>query len=207
MVGASGTEGGAWISSLQICLLLGGGAVAGPLYDYGYLRALCGGGWFPVVLGMALLSVCTEFWQLILAYGITIGLGGACLLVPSLAFLSRPFHTRTTFAAGLIVSGGALGKYTALSLTMKPDMSTGALLYPFILNRLAESVSFGWALRALSLVVAITLAVPAGLLREPHRTSVELQFFSRSAWAVFFCLGGLLGYFLCYLACAWRSSQ
>lgn len=63
------------------------GALSGPLYDQGYLRHLLFVGSFLVVFGNMMLSLCHEFWQVILAQGFTIGIGAGCLFVPAVAIL------------------------------------------------------------------------------------------------------------------------
>ncbi|KAK7953546.1 MFS general substrate transporter [Apiospora saccharicola] len=69
----------AWIGSIQAFLLLFVGALTGPLYDYGYFRHLLAVGSFLMVFGMMMVSLCTQYWQLIIAQGIVVGIGGGCL--------------------------------------------------------------------------------------------------------------------------------
>ncbi|KAK8106852.1 uncharacterized protein PG998_008865 [Apiospora kogelbergensis] len=73
----------AWIGSIQAFLLLLVGALTGPLYDYGYFRHLVVAGSFLMVFGMMMVSLCTQYWQLVLAQGILVGLGGAVCIAGS----------------------------------------------------------------------------------------------------------------------------
>lgn len=100
----------AWIGSIQAFLLLFVGALTGPLYDYGYFRHLLASGAILMVLGMMMLSLCTEYWQIILAQGVVVGLGGGCLFVPSVAILPTYFTTRMAFSIGVAGSGSGIGK-------------------------------------------------------------------------------------------------
>ncbi len=68
-----------WIGSVQSVMLLVFGAVAGPIYDRGYLRSLLIVGSFLVVFGHMMLSLTHSFWEAVLAQGFVIGIGGACL--------------------------------------------------------------------------------------------------------------------------------
>lgn len=100
----------AWIGSIQAFLLLFVGALTGPLYDYGYFRHLIAVGTFLMVFGMMMVSLCTQYWQFVLAQGILVGLGGGCLFVPSVAILPTYFSTRVSFTIGIAGSGSGLGK-------------------------------------------------------------------------------------------------
>ncbi|AEO58646.1 hypothetical protein MYCTH_2065257, partial [Thermothelomyces thermophilus ATCC 42464] len=55
-----------WIGSIQSFLLQLTGIIVGPLYDRGYLRSLLCTGSLLVVLGLMMLSLCTEHWQALL---------------------------------------------------------------------------------------------------------------------------------------------
>jgi hypothetical protein len=61
------------------------GLLSGPLYDMGYVRTLLAGGSFLIVLGQMMLSLCTTFWQALLAQGLCIGIGAGALFVPAVA--------------------------------------------------------------------------------------------------------------------------
>lgn len=90
-----------------------GSVIAGPLYDSGYLRTLVITGSALVVFGMMMTSLCAEFWQLILAQGLIIGLGNGCLFVPSIALLPTYFKSRRAFAMGIAASGSSIGEQEA----------------------------------------------------------------------------------------------
>jgi MFS family permease len=100
----------AWIGSIQAFLMLFAGTLVGPLYDNGHFRLLLAVGTFLIVFAMMMVSLCTEYWQFILAQGIVVGLGGGCLYVPSIAILPSYFSTRMAFAMGVAGSGSGIGK-------------------------------------------------------------------------------------------------
>ncbi|KAL8835216.1 MAG: hypothetical protein Q9170_003412 [Blastenia crenularia] len=64
----------AWIGSLQAFLMISLGIVVGPLFDYGYLRTIVISGSGLVVTGMLMTGLCEQYWQLMLAQGVTVGL-------------------------------------------------------------------------------------------------------------------------------------
>lgn len=64
-----------------------------------------------MVFGMFMTSLCKEYWQFVLAQGITVGLGGGCLFVPSIAILPTYFSTHLALAIGVAGSGSGIGMY------------------------------------------------------------------------------------------------
>lgn len=98
-----------WIGSIQAFLLLLVGVLAGSLYDHGHFRALIFAGCFLQVFGMMMLSLCTEYWQAILAQGVVVGIGCGCVFIPSVAILPTYFSTKRGLANGIASSGSGLG--------------------------------------------------------------------------------------------------
>jgi hypothetical protein len=79
-----------WIGSIQAFLLLFvGGLCTGQVYDAGYLRELVWVGSILSVFGMMMTSICHTYWQIILAQGVTVGLGAGCMLLPSVAVMPQ----------------------------------------------------------------------------------------------------------------------
>ena len=78
------------------------------------------GGSFLVVFGMMMTSLCKEYWQLVLAQGIVVGLGNAALFVPSIALLPPYFLKRRALSTGIAITGGNVG--TQLPSCFQHDM-------------------------------------------------------------------------------------
>jgi MFS family permease len=98
-----------WIGSIQAFLLLLVGAITGPIYDAGHFRALLLCGSFLIVLGQMMLSLCHEYYQVLLAQAFCIGIGCGALFVPSIAILSTYFSTKIALAVGIAAAGSSLG--------------------------------------------------------------------------------------------------
>lgn len=99
----------AWIGSIASFCLLAVGFVSGPLYDRGYMRVMLVVGSFLTVFGYMMTSLCTTLWQVILAQGFCIGIGGGLLFVPSVAILPTYFRRRLGLAVGLAAAGSSMG--------------------------------------------------------------------------------------------------
>nr|POE65296.1 aspyridones efflux protein apdf [Quercus suber] len=124
----------AWIGSLGTLLLVCAGALAGPLFDRGYLKHILVLGCLVLVFSLEMLSLCTEYYQLVLAQGVGYGLGSGLVYVPALAFVTSSFPPKTRpYAVGVLTSGAGLA----------------GVLYPIIFDRLVIEIGFGWTCRFL----------------------------------------------------------
>lgn len=100
----------AWIGTVNATLLISSGVVAGPLFDRGYVRHLMVLGCFMAVLGEMMLSLSTEYCQIMLSQGFCSGIGSGLLYVPSIALVNTMFTTKRGVAMGIVTSGASLGR-------------------------------------------------------------------------------------------------
>lgn len=99
-----------WVGSIQaFLLLLVGGLITGPIFDAGYIRGLVLVGSSAAVFGMMMTSICKEYWQVVLAQGLCVGVGAGCMLLPSVAVMPQYFTKRRAFATGIAVAGSSIG--------------------------------------------------------------------------------------------------
>lgn len=98
-----------WIGSLQAFLLIFISVLTGPAYDAGYLQALIVTGTTLMAFGTLMVSLCSQYWQLLFAQAICTGLGAGCLFVPGVAILSTYFKKNASSATGIATSGGSVG--------------------------------------------------------------------------------------------------
>lgn len=139
-----------WIGSIQSFMLLAVGIFTGPMYDRGYLRLLLVIGSFGVVFGHMMLSLCTEYWQVLLAQGFCVGIGAGCLFVPSVSVLPTYFSTRLGLAVGLGSSGSSIG----------------GIIYPIVFYRLVDRIGFAWSVRVMGFLALGTLLVPIIVMKQ-----------------------------------------
>lgn len=176
-----------WIGSVQSFLLLLIGVVVGPLYDAGYFRLLIIVGITLTSLGFMMTSLCTEYWQILLAQAFCIGLGTGCLFIPSLALLPQYFVKRRAIATGIVTSGSSLG----------------GTVYPLIFQSLLPKVGFPWATRVLGFICFVTCSFSLAVLRprgkpNKRRSLVDLSAFQHRTYifyltAMFFSYVGFFG--------------
>ncbi|TVY13226.1 Aspyridones efflux protein apdF, partial [Lachnellula arida] len=155
-----------WIGSIQAFLLLFISALTGPLFDAGYFRHLLGTGSFLIVFGMMMTSVASEYWQVVLAQAVCVGLGAGCLFVPGVSILPTYFSGRKAVATGVATSGSSLG----------------GILYPIIFYKLEPRIGFGWATRVIAFIAFATLSISAAVMRVRVLPPAKRRLFLLSAW-------------------------
>jgi MFS family permease len=163
-----------WIGSLQIFLLFFVGALTGRLTDAGYFRHVFVVGVAFQILGIFAASAATQYWQLVLAQGICVGLGNGFLFCPCISTLSTYFSKRRALAIALGACGSA----------------TGGLVFPGMVRQLLPAQGFPAAMRAIGYVQLATFAVAlVGLKpRIPPRKSgpwVEWRAFREAEYTLY----------------------
>ncbi|KAF2736692.1 putative MFS monocarboxylate transporter [Polyplosphaeria fusca] len=170
-----------WIGSLQVFLLMFGGFLIGPIYDRGYARALLAVGSFFLVFGQMMLSLCDQYWQVILAQGLVQGIGCGLLFLPAVAILSTWFTTRLVTASGISAAGSGLG----------------GVIYPIVFYRLEPRIGFGWATRVIGFIALATLTFSVSVMKAKSLPPAARQFFDLGALRnVLFNLTNLGTFFL-----------
>ncbi|POS78967.1 MFS monocarboxylate transporter [Diaporthe helianthi] len=176
-----------WVGSIQAFLVLTGGLISGPLYDKGFLRVLIAAGAFLVVFGHMMLSLATQFWQVVLAQGFCIGLGAGLMFTPSVTVLQSYFSTKIGLASGIAAAGS----------------SFGGIIYPIVLYRLVGEIGFPWSVRVIGFICLVTLIPPMVFLRQrvksPRvRAMFDTTAFTDGGWLLFTfgCLLGFVGLYV-----------
>ena len=176
----------AWIGSVESFLLLFGGVVTGPLFDAGYFYVLLPFGSFMVVFGYMMTSLASEYYQIMLAQGICVGIGTGCLFMSAVALMPQYFQKKRALANGIAATGSSIG----------------GVLYPIIFYKLEQEVGFPWATRALAFVCLGTCTVSIAVMRvrfkpKERRALLHLSAFKEVQFSLF-CLGmfvGFMGYY------------
>jgi MFS family permease len=178
-----------WIGSIQGCLLFLVGVIAGPLYDAGYFRHLLFTGLFLIVLGQFMTSLCTAYWQVMLAQGITMGTGMGLTFLPSAAILGQYFSRHRALALGLASVGSPVA----------------GTVFPIMFSRLVPTIGFPWATRAIAFILLGMSVVPIAFMRTRvppaagrHRAVIDKTAF-RDAPYLIFIAGGLFGFLALYV--------
>ncbi|KAK5114232.1 hypothetical protein LTR85_010297 [Meristemomyces frigidus] len=176
-----------WIGSIEAFLLCCTTIIAGPLFDRGHARALVWAGAFLVVFGLMMTSLCTTYWQLMLAQGLCMGIGAGGLFITSVAIIPSYFSTKRAFAIGIAASGSSLG----------------GVIYPIVFHRLQPQIGFGWATRVIAFMALATLLLPCLCIRmralpPPRKKIIDFSGFRELPFCLF-CLAAFVGFIGLYI--------
>ncbi|KAI1484210.1 MFS general substrate transporter [Daldinia eschscholtzii] len=172
-----------WIGSVQIFLCFLVGVASGRLSDGGHSRQLYATGAIICIFGMFMTSLTNTYWQILLAQGFCQGIGAGLVFMPASASVAVYFKKNRSFA---IAASGC-------------GSSSGAILYPAIVQFLMPSVGFPWAVRICGFI-SIALAIVGFCLlkpRELHRVPapyLDLKAFKSLPYSLF-TAGSFLVYF------------
>lgn len=120
-------------------------------------------------------SLATEYYQLFLAQGVCVGLGGGCVFAPSVAVISTYFTTKRAFAIGIVAAGG----------------SVGSTIYPIVFRKLQPALGFAWAIRVIAFIalglLSVSIAIMKSRLAPPQtaRRMVDLAAFTNISYTFF----------------------
>ncbi|KAJ7130716.1 major facilitator superfamily domain-containing protein [Mycena filopes] len=133
----------AWIGSLQLWVFFFSGSAIGQLFDAYGPRWLMIGGSVLYIFAIMMTSISTQYYQYLLAHGVLFGLGVGMLFYPSMSSVSTFFAKYRATALGVVASGS----------------SVGGVVYPIMLQRLFQTVGFGWGVRISGLMTAVVCCI------------------------------------------------
>lgn len=149
-----------WIGSIQGFLVIDFSVVLGPLVDKGHGKTMVFIGSVVLTFGLMMTSLGKEYYQLLLAQGIVVGLGCSTAFVSSVAIISSYFSTKKAFAMGLCAAGS----------------SVGGLIFPILVHRLIPRIGFPWTIRVIGFIALATTMFAASMLkiRLPPKKTVTM---------------------------------
>jgi MFS family permease len=121
----------AWIPSIQIFVMFFPGPIVGWVFDnHGPKHILIFGTFFHV-FGLMMTSLCTEYYQFVLAQAVCSPLGLNCIFQAGTSTIPQWFFKKRGLAFGIMAAGSGLG----------------GIIFPIMATHLIPEVGFGWTLR------------------------------------------------------------
>ncbi|RHZ67337.1 putative MFS monocarboxylate transporter [Aspergillus thermomutatus] len=143
-----------WVGSVQATLIVMVGVVTGPLVDSGYLRVLITVGMTLVVIGIMMTSLATQYYQIIMAQGFCVGIGGGIAYIPAMVVISSNFTTKRPIAIGCAAIGS----------------SVGSVVFPIMFRQLQPRIGFPWTVRSIGFINLFLAIITCLILcRKPGR--------------------------------------
>ncbi|PNH33120.1 hypothetical protein BJF96_g3809 [Verticillium dahliae] len=104
-----------------------------------------------------LLSICTDYWHFMLAFGVLNGLGASLLFTPSIAAVGHWFKERRGLATGVASSGGSIG----------------GIVFPLALNGLLGRLGWAWTIRIIGFICLAFCGTANLLIRSRLRPALN----------------------------------
>ncbi|KAF7894863.1 hypothetical protein EAF00_006677 [Botryotinia globosa] len=146
-----------WIFSIYAFVNWICGVQIGPTFDAMDPRGLLIAGTICSLIGIFALSLCTEYYQIILSLSILTGIGSSLLLTPSMGCVAHWFMKRRGLASGIAFVGGGFG----------------GVLFLLMIHALLPQVGWEWSIRTLGFVLLLLCSVNVNVTfcrsRFPHR--------------------------------------
>ena len=121
----------AWIPSMEVFMMFGGGPLFGYIFDtYGPHWLLLFGS-FAHVFGLMMVSLSTEYYQFFLAQGVCSAIGASAIFYPAMNVLPTWFLRNRAAAFGIAASGSSLG----------------GVVLPIMVTKLIPQIGFAWTMR------------------------------------------------------------
>lgn len=155
----------AWIPSLQIFCMFIPGPIVGWVYDNHGPKTIIIFGTFMHVFGLMMTSLCTEFWQFILAQGICSPLGLNCIFQAASGTIPTWFLKKRGLAFGIMAAGSGLG----------------GVIFPIMASHLVPEVGFGWAMRIIAFLILGLMCIASLTIKSrlpPKPRAFELKVFA-----------------------------
>jgi MFS family permease len=119
------------------------------------------------ILGLMMTSLCSKYYQFILAQSLLMGSSVAFLQFPAFAIISQYFDKRRAAAIGLAVSGSSIG----------------GVVFPIVLSKFLNdsSLGFGWSIRIIAFLMLPFMLFACFIITprvQPRNTTI----FIGAAW-------------------------
>ncbi|KAF2203257.1 MFS general substrate transporter [Delitschia confertaspora ATCC 74209] len=154
----------AWIPSLETFVMFASGLPVGTLYDSLGPVPLMFVGTFLHIFGVSMITLSSQYYQILLSQSICSALGASCLFYAALNATTTWFMRRRALALSIVISGA----------------SVGGVVLPIMVQQLMGKIGFAWSLRAADLLMLILCIFAIFTVRS--RISPKLQRFSYQAY-------------------------
>nr|POE79654.1 riboflavin transporter mch5 [Quercus suber] len=139
-----------WIFGVYIFLSFGCGLFWGPIFDAKGPQLLVFVGSIILMLSIMLFGICTQYWHIMLVFGVLGGVGTSLIFTPAISAVGHFFNTKRANATGIAAAGGSLG----------------GVIFPLMLQNLLPKVGWGWATRIQGFIFLLLLVVANLLIRS-----------------------------------------
>lgn len=138
-----------WIFSTYTFLVYFGSVQIGPVFDTYGLKFTLIPGCVGLIVSVFLFSICQEYWQYMLDWGILGGISCCLIFTPAIVSVGHWFMQRRALATSLALTAGGIG----------------GILFPVIILRLEKKIGFDHSLQIIGLVCTVLCLIAVGTIR------------------------------------------
>ncbi|KAH7029948.1 putative monocarboxylate permease [Macrophomina phaseolina] len=138
-----------WIFSIYTFLVYFGSVQIGPVFDTYGLKFTLIPGCMGLVLSVFLFSICQDYWQYMLDWGILGGMSCCLIFTPAIVSVGHWFMQRRALATSLALTAGGIG----------------GILFPMIILRLQKKIGFDHSLQVIGVVCIVLCLIAVATIR------------------------------------------
>lgn len=145
-----------WIFSTYTFLVYFGSVQIGPVFDTYGLKYTLIPGCMGLVVSVFLFSICQDYWQYMLDWGILGGISCCLIFTPAIVSIGHWFMQRRALATSLALTAGGIG----------------GMLFPVIILHLEKRIGFDSSLQVIGVICTVLCLIGVALIRTrlPHNT-------------------------------------
>ncbi|KAH9849484.1 MFS general substrate transporter [Lenzites betulinus] len=150
-----------WIGSLQLWVLYFSGGFLGRIFDAFGPHVILIPGSILLVFATMVTSICTQYYQFLLAQGLLTGLSYGMLFYPTFASISTHFQKYRATAVGIAIAGSGVG----------------GVVFPIMFRHLFTQIGFGWSVRIAGFMCLVLCAISCATITSripPGRKNTKI---------------------------------
>ncbi|KAM0752225.1 MFS general substrate transporter [Meredithblackwellia eburnea MCA 4105] len=147
-----------WIGSVNLAIVFLSGLPSGRLFDAGHFRILLAGGSIMYLIGIYMMSLSKDYYQVFLSYSVCLAIGSGFIFTPTVSVVGSYFFRKRAVMIGICTGAAAVG----------------SVAYPIMLNKLFASKGFGPAVRIVA-YMQTGCFIAANLLMRHRKLPPKVQ--------------------------------
>ncbi|KAJ5652723.1 hypothetical protein N7507_010149 [Penicillium longicatenatum] len=150
-----------WLGAMAIFFLFLISTVAGAMLDVFGPKLMIWTGSVGTVFAVMMTSLCTEFYQFLLAQGILLGISMALATWPALALVGQYIKKKRAAAMGIVLAGSSLG----------------GIIWPVAIDQLLKhkDIGFPWTMRIVGFIMIPLFAFSCVVCKSPPKIQVSMD--------------------------------
>ncbi|KAJ6115263.1 hypothetical protein N7486_001041 [Penicillium sp. IBT 16267x] len=148
-----------WLGALAMFFLFAISTGAGAMVDIFGPKLMILTGSVGTVFAVMMTSLCTEFYQFVLAQGILLGISMALCTWPAVALVGQYIKKKRGAAMGIVLAGSSLG----------------GIIWPIAIENMLPEIGFPWTMRTVGFIMIPLFAFSCVICQSPPKGQVPMD--------------------------------